>query len=236
MRRKLGYSGVPVEIHFTSTKQLQTGIAVSISKDKDGKAAKAAIVTVNEQYWTIKGEESVLSKIKAGDSLHVWFIRRRDAEYSLRTEVMKNLKDQIVLKHTLNLKRKQLRNWVRVMVNIPCEATFVGRDEDESADLPDNEIAEGTTIYGRIMDISGGGMSLRLKTPLQAGSRLLLNFELPGYSIKNIQVGVIGSEAIEGIDAKSFLHRIKFQDIETSMQEKIVRFVFEKQKEDTRFR
>ena len=96
------------------------------------------------------------------------------------------------------------------------------------------QTSEIKTSFAR--NISGGGICLRMQTGLGSGCLLSLNFDLPGHSIKNVQASVINYNALDKNNAKTFIHRLKFIDIDTPLQEKIVRFVFEKNRMDSQFR
>ncbi|MFC1584367.1 PilZ domain-containing protein [Fibrobacterota bacterium] len=236
LRKKLNYSRLPVETHLTSTKQLNPGMPVTIGNRKSDMSIKATIKEIDERVWSLEGKDLPIGQINQNQSLPVWFIRPGDAEYRLKIRVKEIRDGSIVLEHTHDLQRKQLRNWVRVDVNIPCKATLVKKTggKDESPDKDD--LPNGTVLEGRIMDISGGGICLRLSSGLSSGSTLSLNFDLPGSSLKNILSEVINYDALKKNDANVFIHRLKFCEIETATQEKIVRFVFEKNRMDSQFR
>jgi len=59
---------------------------------------------------------------------------------------------------------------------------------------------------------------------------------LPDSSIKNVRSEIINHNILKTNDTEFFIHRLKFSDIETSLQEKIVRFVIDKNKMDSQFR
>ena len=74
-----------------------------------------------------------------------------------------------------------------------------------------------------------------MNSKLIAGSTLSLNFDLPGSSLRGIQADILSIHEA-GNQEKVFVHRLKFNEIETAVQEKVVRFVFEKSRMDSQFR
>ena len=99
--------------------------------------------------------------------------------------------------------------------------------EENNEKTKEIKFSRGTIFDGRIIDISGGGIALRMNSKLIAGSTLSLNFDLPGSSLRGIQADILSIHEA-GNQEKVFVHRLKFNEIETAVQEKVVRFVFEK--------
>ena len=115
---------------------------------KNDTFTKAAIKSVNERVWSIQDRGAGLPKIPAGKPVTIVFIRAGDAEYRLSTQVLESQGDHLVLDHTDNLKRKQLRNWVRVDVNIPCKAILTEKVLVKSNGEGETEIPRGTAMNG----------------------------------------------------------------------------------------
>ncbi len=233
LRDKLGYSRLPVETHLTSTRQLHIGQKLNVKLQNTQDNLPSQIADLSEALWVLELPPGVI--LQVGDIIFIWFIRGGDAEYSLSTVVTKYYDNKAVLEHRLKMERKQLRNWVRIDVNLPCRAilTMVPDQEDNSETPP---LQRGAALEGRIMDISGGGVCLRLDNKIPQNSILSLSFDLPGSSIRGIRADVLGYNQGQGENDNVIVHRLRFKDIETSLQEKIVRFVFEKSRMDSQFR
>ena len=226
LRRQMGYSRLPEEVHLTSSRQLTPGMHLNITDENNEVAAQGILHDGNEQFWTVELAGNSVNFHK-GQDLYVSFIRHGDAEYRIKCRCLGNSSDKLQLEHSLSLERKQLRNWVRVEVNLPCQARLMRPLKEEKA---------GTVYQGRIMDISGGGMCLRLENHIPPGTLLSLNFDLPENSIRSMHSEVISSNSGQGAGKRVYIHRLKFNNIETAVQEKIVRFVFEKNRVDSQFR
>ncbi|MBF0430280.1 MAG: PilZ domain-containing protein [Fibrobacteria bacterium] len=233
LRQKLDFVMVPIETPLVSTRQLTPGLPITIKSGKKSGFIKARVKEVTEQAWTIQAEGTPLSM---GDNqeIMVWFIRAGDGEYHLQSRLISNQDNMMVLSHTLNLQRKQLRNWVRVDVNIPCRVSIW--ELNTADEIIQKELPQGLKLDGRIIDISGGGMALRLSKNIPSNSMVKLFFDLPGTPVKNAQAVVLSSNPVKkGVD-DAFIHRLKFSDMEVQLQEKIIRFVFEKNRMDSQFR
>ena len=236
IRKKLGYGILPVETHISSTRQLSPQLYVNLEKAKGDLSIVAIVKNVDEKNWTLGTKIDSFSGIYAGDKINIWFIRPGDGEYKLQVEVSETHGNEILLDHTLKMTRKQLRNWVRVDVNIPCKAVVDKLADDSKNTQLSDTLKRGMVMNGRIMDMSGGGICLQLATGLPSKSILFLNFDLPGSSLNNVKSEVINFSLPKKQNEDKYIHRLKFSEIETSLQEKIVRFVFEKNRMDSQFR
>jgi len=235
LRKKLGFSMLPVETPLTSTKQLNSGLNVLFSTGKSTPPISAKISDITEKCWSLHVTDAVID-LEAGKSINISFIRGGDAEYKLDSEIIEWDSGILILKHTNDLSRNQLRNWVRVDVNIPCRivvTTTPSKNQKQAS--KEESIAKGSSLNGRIVDISGGGICLRLNRGISSGVVLSLNFDLPGSSLNNVKSEII-SYNLQKNTQDVYIHRLKFNEIETALQEKIVRFVFEKNRIDSQFR
>ena len=85
-------------------------------------------------------------------------------------------------------------------------------------------------LEGRLLDLSGGGTCARFSSPIPQGYKVSANFDLPGTSLRGIQCEVMRMASVLRANREDFEHNLKFMDMETASQEKIVRYVFEKQR------
>ncbi len=233
LRAKLDFVMVPVETQLASTRQLTPGLPVTMRGGLNGIFSKAKVKLVDERCWSLEANENTTIRFEIGQAISIWFIRAGDAEYRIESQVLDTTDELILLEHSLNLQRKQLRNWVRVDVNIPCRAALLETIHKDDAP-PD--IIPGSATSGRILDISGGGACIRLEKQFHPGALLSMTFDLPGAPIRNLKSKVISSNPVNNGDPSAHIHRLKFDQIEISVQEKIIRFVFEKNRMDTQFR
>jgi c-di-GMP-binding flagellar brake protein YcgR len=163
-------------------------------------------------------------------------LRPGDGEYAVKLAVTATRLGQktIFLPHTRAMERKQLRNWVRIDVNIPCRVTVMARPDGWEPAQGGPSV--GMVLEGRLLDLSGGGSCARFTSPIPQGNKLSLNFDLPGTSLRGVRCEVMRMTSVIRSNREDFEHNLKFSDMETAFQEKIVRYVFEKQRIDSQMR
>jgi len=231
LRKALGFSPLSKGIPLTSTRQLCGGEKCVIQIPDNEPSVNSETCQVSgstEQYWYMACPEGIT--VQTGTWVHVSLVRPGDAEYTFRTQVLRDSTKELVLRHTSQLNRAQQRNWLRIDVDIPVKITIL-----EDADA-------GETISGRIVDISGGGLGMALSTgdlgitlptKLVNDSRLLLNFELPEHGwITNLPAKVIRVAGPFGGNHSEIVHSVAFTEGTNSINEKIIKFVFEKQRQN----
>jgi hypothetical protein len=240
LRMKLGYSHLPPEVPISSTRQLEEGMPVSLI-DGEGAVRKGRVHEVREKNWAVVLETEIPSSVSVGASVELSLLRAGDGEYLVNLPVTATRLGSrgIFLEHTRTLERKQLRNWVRIDVNIPCRVTVMAKPEGwtrESAGPEGPGPAVGMVLEGRMLDLSGGGTCARFSSPIPQGYKLSVNFDLPGTSLRGVQSEVMRMISVIKGTREDFEHNLKFMNMETAAQEKIVRYVFEKQRLDSQMR
>jgi hypothetical protein len=235
LRLKLGYSHLPAEIPLSSTRQLEEGMVVNLTDD-EGTVRKGRVQDVREQAWALVLESEIPPTVAVGGAVDLSLLRPGDAEYAVKLPVTATRLGQrtIFLPHTRAMERKQLRNWVRIDVNIPCRVTVMARPE--SWEPSQGGPSVGMVLEGRLLDLSGGGSCARFTSPIPQGHKLSLNFDLPGTSLRGVRCEVMRMTSVIRANREDFEHNLKFSDMETAFQEKIVRYVFEKQRIDSQMR
>jgi hypothetical protein len=235
LRLKLGYSHLPPEVPISSTRQLEEGMFISLI-DGEGSVRKGRVQEVREKYWTVSLEAEIPPTVAVGAAVDISLLRSGDGEYAVRLPITATRlgQRQIYLPHTRTLERKQLRNWVRIDVNIPCRVTVMSRPEGWDKTMGGPSV--GMVLEGRMLDLSGGGTCARFSSPIPQGYKLSVNFDLPGTSLRGVQSEVMRMSSVIKGNREDFEHNLKFMSVETAAQEKIVRYVFEKQRIDSQMR
>jgi hypothetical protein len=242
LRVKLGYAHLPTEIPLGSTRQLEEGMPITLL-DGDGQGIKGRICEVGERQWMVELEEDIPPTIAVGAAVDASMLRSNDGEYTARLTISGTRfgNRTVTFAHTRTLERKQLRNWVRIDVNIPCRVTVMSKPPPPAEDIPPAERGPvgpsvGMVLEGRLLDLSGGGACARFPSPIPQGHQLSLNFDLPGTSLRGIQCEVMRMVPVARAGREDYEHNLKFAAMETAFQEKIVRYVFEKQRIDSQLR
>jgi hypothetical protein len=219
LRKRLGFLPLSREIAFTSTRQFDIDERCIVQIPDSGKATHKGmclIRQVEERYWYITRPDG--PEVPAKTKIYINLTRAGDAEYIFRAQVLRDLDDELLLTHVNKLDRTQQRNWVRIDVNIPVEVTEIS---------PSNGI--GDIFAGKIVDMSGGGLGMTLPIKLRIGTKLLLYFELPGqHAISKLPVVVVR--------VSGFVHSVAFDGEVPSVQEQIIQYVFEKQRQNSQNR
>jgi hypothetical protein len=233
IRIKLGYARLPSEVPLTSTRQFQEGSPVLLKVSPDT-TIKGSIAEVSEKIWLVSCED--ISALGGSAEVEVNVLRPGDGEYQVRVPVLalRHGAGTLQFGHTREIKRKQLRSWVRIDVNIPCRISIIS--PPEQADEDEMSLPIGLVLEGRMLDLSGGGTCVRFPSPIPQGHKLIINFDLPGASLRGVEALVIRMAPSRRNGREDFEHNIKFSGIETALQEKIVRYIFDKHRLDTQTR
>lgn len=146
-----------------------------------------------------------------------------DAFYAFRTEIIQRRLQPIpilVLRRPMEVQRFQRRNLFRLPIILPVSFTVAGSED----------IRKGTTL-----DLSGGGMCLAAPERLAAGTELELTVSLPdGYRLVSKGRVVNSSEGQADKGQKRYAHGVEFIDLPIPVQERIVSFIFNEQRERRR--
>lgn len=239
LRERLGFARLSNEIPYVSSRQFQLHDRSPAMLDPGGSPGQplanegsvekwmASIVAVNEKYWSILRPQG--APVAPGTWVRINVTRPGDAEYRIRAQVLEDLDGELRLKHTRDLSRNQLRNWVRVDVDLPVKAFKVmpGQERDRIEEV----------MVGRIRDLSGGGISLSLASRVEKGALLDLEFELPGHGeLRGLRVRIIRVQGPLNGDLTRIVHSASFDGDYKAIQERIIHFVFEKQRQEVRLR
>ena len=224
LREVLGYSKIPNEVPYTSTRQFQNQTPIKIVYGDQ--LSQGRIESVTEADWAISGIAS--SDVEVGKAIKISFTRSGDSEYTLHGAVMGTEEGTIVVKHSRNLSRQQLRNWVRIDLSLPVIVRTRIKDRNEN-DLD-------LEFKGKMLDLSGGGTSFKLPEKLRDRSTVFLSFDLPKHSFKGLKAIVTRvNQTPMGVE-NLYRHSLEFFELDTVEREKIIRFVFDKQRQDNQWR
>lgn len=227
IRARLGFSPLPVETPYTTTRQFVPGLRVIVEVPDLGVAATAQVEFVDERRWIVANPFDRGLDLRSGARVRMSLTRGGDAEYGIETELEESRDFKLSFKHTRRLIRRQLRNWVRIDVNLPTSATLPAREGESRPPLP---------LKGRIVDLSGGGLALRLPVQLQVGTGLTVDFQLNETLMVGVFVEIIRVAPIRVGEEQMFQHSVSFKDLPKTHQERIVRYVFEKQRQEAQWR
>jgi c-di-GMP-binding flagellar brake protein YcgR len=226
LREKLGYASLAMEVPYVASRQFQAGERLLWENHEQNHSGQGAVEWVRESDWFVDGE---FFGVEKGEYLKMKLTRRGDAEYSFETRILEKSEVGVRLEHVRSLQRNQLRRFVRVDVSLNCRVRIMYID---GQDVPAGGYPE---VYnGRLLDLSAGGVSLRMPMKVAVGSHLILDFDLPGAPFRDTEVKVVRTAPMEGRD--DYQLSVAFIELDNQQQEKIVQYAHRKQLEELQWR
>lgn len=236
LRKKLGFNWIPYEHPLVSTRNIGIGqVGALFSPGRREPLIQRATVIDNTELrlvmqYHVQQEDSC--HIPLGSELRYAFSRQNDGFYAIALTVLAgDDAGTLVFSHTLELKRNQLRQYVRIEVNLPLKFRLLKTASPEKSDVKRGEVVEA-----KIADISGGGLSVLCPVSLRAGDILSLSFSIPGQTCSGITARVLRISLQEGKTRTLYRHHLQFTDIAIAQRERIVRFVFDRQRQINQWR
>jgi c-di-GMP-binding flagellar brake protein YcgR len=236
LRRKLGFTHLPLEHPLVSTRNITIGQTGSLFGKEGNRPMlnKVSVSDNNSFFFTIQYnvDKEEIYRISPGNAVRFIFARQHDGLYGVQVRVAR-VKEAgaIDLFHTLDLRRNQLRQYVRIETSLPMRFRLLStKDPDKS------EIKRGHLMATRMSDISGGGMSFLCEQSLRLNDLISLNFDLPGVSFAGITGKIVHLTLREGKSGALVKHHVQFVNIEPRKRELIVKYVFEKERQLSQWR
>jgi c-di-GMP-binding flagellar brake protein YcgR len=164
----------------------------------------------------------VLVPLPPGSQIDCQF-PKDDAFYSFRSTIMQRRHQPLpvlILRRPVEVQRFQRRKLFRLPVVLPVSFAVEGREGGQ----------KGTTL-----DLSGGGVGLVAGEQLAVGTGLEVRLSLPdGYHLvaKGRVVKSVEGQADKG--QKRYVHGVEFEDLPLPVQERVVSFIFNAQRERRR--
>lgn len=235
IRKKLGYNYLPFEHPIASTRNIEIGQKVALLSGTNKYQSLRALVIMNpEQCLRVQIEhgqqEDIL--IHSGQQVTIAFARQSDGLYAIDTKVLSFDRDSLIveLSHTREMKRNQLRQFVRIEINLPVKVRIL------QAVSEDDKVLVGKQFEAKMADISGGGISFFLNKPLVPGQLISMNFQLSTAAFNGQTGKILKVSLIDVQSTAMYRHHVTFLDIDTPSREKIIKFVFEKQRQLNQWR
>jgi len=205
---------------------------VDIKREGERVYFKTSIQEVTDEYIGIhvpsyRGREMSL---EPGDYVNAR-VFLEDAQYVFNATVLGRKKDRVVLymlSIPSNIKRVQMRDYVRIKIQLPVKYRVL----EEKEKREESSAGEGEKFESAYtLDISGGGMQLVVSRPVEVNQRLYLKFKISDLKRRDIEIAakarVVRREQLFGSKNKWTLG-IAFEDISESQRDLIIAFVFRK--------
>jgi c-di-GMP-binding flagellar brake protein YcgR len=236
IRRKVGFNHLPLEHPLASSRNISMGQSGSVYGKSSAKPLfKKAMVVENGPFkftiqYNVQREDVV--RIAPGHRVRFAFARQNDGLYGVETSVANTDNNGTIdLLHTLDLRRNQLRQYVRIETGLPLKFRLVKTQDPEKS-----EIKLGELVTARMSDISGGGLSFVHGRSLRLGDVVSLTFDLPGAACAGVVGKIVHLSLRDGKAGPLFKNHVQFINIEPRKREKIISYVFEKERQISQWR
>lgn len=220
LRRLLGFKGLTGETSLSHTRQMADGQVIRLAPEGGDEWFSAKVLANHEDRIVIQPDQPILWA--PGSMLRLAFSRQGDGEYKASVPLVRKDPESTNLHigHSAKLSRQQLRMWVRVSVYL--EATMRELVDAEGRTL------EPSTVEAHLLDLSGGGTMASTKEELPVECRGVLDFRLGETLVEGVRFIMLrhGKHAKDG----SQTCHLCWDGIEIPAQERIMRFVFERQR------
>jgi c-di-GMP-binding flagellar brake protein YcgR len=230
LRMKMGFTHLPPEHPLASSRNISIGQTGSLFTEHNNHPLYRKISVMNNTafFLTLKFnvEKEEPHHELEGQPVRFVFARRNDGLYEVPSVVVKTDDAGVVeLRHTIDLKRNQLRKHVRIETNLPLRFKLLKTSDAEKSEVKAGEFAEAS-----FSDISGGGLSFIYEHSLRLGDIISLEFDLPGVQCRGITGKIVHMTLRETKESVRFKNHVQFVNIEQHKREKIISYIFEKER------
>lgn len=217
IRNKMNFTAKNPLTEVCSTRQFNVGDRIDLFLDGGRVFKHSEIVWRNEKEWGISYDGSCgPANFFIDKTIMIRWTRPGDAVYSTSLIVRSCTGDTLILPHSAELDKRQLRRWVREQVSFPVKATF-----------PD-----GSSIGGVLIDLSAGGIMIGMPVACDPGTHLRIEFELPSFGMEDVEIEILrnlGNKSKEYPDF--FCLTASFTGKFGWTQERVLQYLFEISKE-----
>ena len=216
LRNKMNYTASNPLTEVNSTRQFNVGDRIDLVLENGTVIKRSEIVRRNEKEWAITydGSDGPPSMF-VNREIKVRWTRPDDAIYTAAVPVRYVEPGLMILPHSSNLDKRQLRRWVREQVAFPMTAVF----------------DDGSTSGGMLLDLSAGGIMLGLPKECYPGQHLRIQFELPSFGDEDVEVEILRNLGHKNMDFPSyFCITASFRGAFGWTQERVLQYLFETNK------
>lgn len=178
-----------------------------------------------------RADEDLLMQV--GDEVRL-FVQVHGRMFQLETRVLE-ADFQVLLEEPREAAQTERREFYRLLTSmqplvvelLPVEEPTVA-PTTAGAPAAADDATEPVLLEAVIADLSGGGVRLRMSEELEVGRRLRLSFEPDGEPM------TVVAEVVRTVPAelrRRAVVQCRFEQITRRDQERIIRFIFEKQRE-----
>ncbi len=236
IRKKAGFHHLAYEHPLISSRNISIGQSGSLygRNLKKPLIQRAVVIDSNEFTFSLQYnvDKEDVCYINPNDEIKFAFSRQSDSVYGVPLLVVAaDNAGTLEVYHTSNLKRNQLRQYVRIDLTLPLKFRLIN-----AVDAEKSEIRRGESVEAKMSDISGGGLSFICERSLHAGDLTSVGFDLPNAKFIGIAAKVLRISLQEGKSKAYYKHHVKFVNLEPRRRDMIVKYVFDKQRQINQWR
>ncbi|MCX6640332.1 MAG: PilZ domain-containing protein [bacterium] len=232
-RLKLGFRPPPRGRPLSSTRELPSGQNVYIALSEEI-FLEGAIESVDETMMLVRLEAGtpLHGAIRIGMPVNLYFSRPGDARYSGSAQILRIASNEsghhVILSHCLDVLRDQRRSDFRMEENRTI-GIWVADESLENAQDPYNLLLDIIPETARLEDISAGGALVVFRRYIPYSRCIFLNLD---------PTNALGLPLVRGtvirVSTRNRLEHwalsVRFEDLRPSERQKIVRYVFTKER------
>lgn len=213
LRERLNYTARNPLATICSSRQFNVGDRMDLFLDGSAKMKHSEILRRSERDMIVSYDGSLgAGENFVGRKIRIRWTRPEDAVYSALVEVLSARHGVMVLSHVTEFEKKQLRRWVREIVNFPVEAT----------------LADGSTCQGLLYDLSAGGILLGLPVECIPDQHIRIKFELPSFGVEDVEIQILRCLGQKNADhPELYSQTASFSGAFGWTQERVLQYIFE---------
>ena len=236
IRKKLGYGYLPLERPLLSTRNIEIGQSVSVFRVTGNVPLiqRAIVISNKETYFRLEydSEKEEAVQFLAGQEIKIAFARQGDGVYGVQVEIRGTDANEATIDclHTLKFRRNQMRQFARIEVSLPIRIRPLPSQHTGAAE------AFPQQVDAKMSDISGGGLSFLYEKPFVPGDEISMHFSLSTGKFSAIPGKILRVSLQEGKSTTWYRHHVQFTAIEPQHRDRIIKYIFEKQRQINQMR
>lgn len=215
IRKKLHFILLPEGIPLVSTRSISSGNTVSLVDIK----CEALLVENLETHFVLRYSNDRTVLINPDSMLRMAFSRSNDGLYAVDVKVVEHSGTRIKCRHSILLKRNQLRKDVRLRLNAKLKLFY--------RDTENNRV----NFEAKLLDLSAGGLCFETSIAIPEKLDVFITSSSLPVQLSGFRTAVIASSERESGDEKVYKYHVAFKDISFECREKIVNYLFSKMRE-----
>ncbi len=215
IRKKLHFILFPEGVPLTSTRSISSGHSISLVDIK----CEARLIENNETCLVLRYPEEITILVKPESVLRIAFARSNDGLYAADLRVIEHSDGKIKCRHSITLKRHQLRKDVRMRITSKVKLFF--RDNENKR----------ISFEGKLFDISAGGFCFETSAVIPEKTIVGIEYCSLPVQVTGVKASIIASSQRKKDEEIIYKYHASYTDIPFEKKEKIVAYLFLKMRE-----